>query len=128
MGIERPGKDQAGAICEHLDSEVEKLVTRDLGGRRTPYLWIDATYVKCRRERRVASTAVVTAIGCDEEGWRHVLGIAVVDTESYDSWLSFLRRVRARGVAGVQLVTSDAHEGLRRAIGEVSRGSSSPRR
>lgn len=122
MGIERLSKDQVSAICEHLDSEVEELVTRPLGASRTPYLWIDATYVKCRRERRVASTAVVTAIGCDEDGWRRVLGLGVVDTESYDSWLSFLRRVRARGVTGVQLVTSDAHEGLRRAIGEVFQG------
>ncbi len=119
MGIERLSKDQVSAICEHLDSEVEELVTRPLGTLRTPYLWIDATYVKCRRDRRVASTAVVTAIGCDEEGWRRVLGIAVVDTESHDSWLAFLRKVRARGVTGVQLVTSDAHEGLRRAIEEV---------
>jgi len=122
MGIERLSKDQVSAICEHLDSEVEELVSRDLGGRRMPYLWIDATYVKCRRDRRVASTAVVTAIGCDEEGWRHVLGIAVVDTESYDSWSEFLGRVKARGVTGVQLVTSDAHEGLRRAIEETFQG------
>ena len=112
MGIERLSKDQVSAICEHLDSEVEELVTRPLGASRTPYLWIDATYVKCRRDRRVASTAVVTAIGCDEGGWRRVLGISVVDTESYDSWLAFLRRMRARGVTGAQLVTSDAHEGL----------------
>jgi len=122
MGIERLSKDQVSAICERLDSEVQELATRPLGACRTPYLWIDATYVKCRRERRVASTAVVTAIGCDEDGWRRVLGIAVVDTESYDSWLAFLRRVRARGVTGVELVTSDAHEGLRRAIEEVFQG------
>lgn len=122
MGIERLSKDQVSAICEHLDSEVEELVERPLGALRTPYLWIDATYVRCRRERRVASTAVVTAIGCDEDGWRRVLGVAVVDTESYDSWLAFLRKVKSRGVTGVQLVTSDAHEGLRRAIEEVFQG------
>ena len=122
MGIERLSKDQVSAICESLDAEVEELTTRPLGALRTPCLWIDATYVKCRRDRRVASTAVVTAIGCDEEGWRHVLGLGVVDTESYDSWLAFLRRMRARGVTGVALVTSDAHEGLRRAIGEVFQG------
>lgn len=88
----------------------------------TPYLRLDATYVRCRREGRVASTAVVTAIGCDEHGRRHALGVSVVDTESYDSWLSFLRSVRARGVRGVRLVTSDAHEGLRRAIQETFQG------
>ena len=122
MGIERLSKDQVSSICEHLDSEVDELVGRPLGGMRMPYLWIDATYVKCRRDRRVASTAVVTAIGCDEDGWRHVLGLGVADTESYDSWLAFLRKVKARGVEGVALVTSDAHEGLKRAISEVFQG------
>ncbi len=50
-----------------------------------PYIWLDATYVKCRRDGHVASTAIVTAIGCDSDGWRHVLGISVVDAESYGS-------------------------------------------
>ena len=122
MGIERLSKDQVSAICEHLDSEIDELVGRPLGELRMPYLWIDATYVKCRRDNRVASTAVVTAIGCDEDGWRHVLGLGVVDTESYDSWAAFLRRVKERGVTGVELVVSDAHEGLRRAIEEVFQG------
>ena len=100
MGTERLSKDQVSAICEHLGSEVEELTTRPLGDMRMPYLWLDATYVKCRRERSVASTAVVTAIGCDEDGWRHVLGISVVDTESYDSWLAFLRKIKGRGMRG----------------------------
>ena len=59
---------------------VAELLGRDLGESRTPYLWLDATYVKCRRARRVCSTAVVTAIGCDEGGWRHVLSLPVVNT------------------------------------------------
>ena len=122
MGIERLSKDQVSAIAASLDSEVEELLARPLGGLSMPYLWLDATYLKCRREGRVASTAVVTAIGCDESGWRHVLGLGVVDTESYDSWLAFLRKVRERGVDGVQLVTSDAHDGLRRAIQETFQG------
>ena len=70
----------------------------------------------------MASVAVVTAIGCDEDGWRRVLGLDVVDTESYDSWLGFLQGLRARGVHGVELVTSDAHTGLKRAISEVFQG------
>lgn len=122
MGVDRLSKDQVSAMARSLDEDVEELLSRDLSGLRTPYLWLDATYVKCRRDGRVASTAVVTAIGCDERGWRQVLGIAVVDTESYDSWLGFLRGVRARGVSGVRLVTSDAHEGLRRAVAEVFQG------
>lgn len=122
MGIERLSKDQVSSIARSLDEEVEELLSRSLDGSGVPYLWLDATYVKCRREGRVASTAVVTAIGCDSDGWRRVLGLGVVDTESYDSWLAFLRRVRDRGVKGVLLVTSDAREGLRRAIAEVFQG------
>ncbi|MBR3313997.1 MAG: transposase [Atopobiaceae bacterium] len=127
-GRRRDGHRQAlqgpgGAICEHPDSEVEELVERPLGALRMPCLRIGATYVKRRRDRRVASTAVVTAIGCDGDSWRRVPGLGVVDTEGYDSWPAFLRRIRARGVAGVMLVTSDAHEGLRRAIEEVFQGS-----
>ncbi len=70
------------------------------------------TYVKCRREGRVTSTAVVTAIGCDAGGWRRVLGADVVDTESHDSWLALLRKIRDRSVDGVELVVSDVHGGL----------------
>lgn len=72
MGVERLSKDQASAICEHLDSEAEELAARPLGPSRTPYPWVDATHVRCRRDRRVAPTAVATAIGCDEDGWRRV--------------------------------------------------------
>ena len=122
MGVSRLGKDQVSAIAASLDADVDELVGRPLAGGEVPYVWLDATYVKCRREGRVASTAVATAIGCDEGGWRRVLGVAVVDTESYDSWLGFLRSVRARGVSGVRLVVSDAHPGLVRAVGEVFQG------
>ena len=124
LGISRLSKDQVSAMARDLDADVAELMGRDLADARTPYLWLDATYVKCRREGRVASTAVVTAIGCDEGGWRRVLGLSVVDTESYDSWLGFLRAIRGRGVRGVQLVTSDAHKGLVRAIEEVFQGAS----
>ena len=124
LGISRLSKDQVSTIAKGLDSDVAELMGRDLADARTPYLWLDATYVKCRREGSVASTAVVTAIGCDEGGWRRVLGLSVVDTESYDSWLGFLRRIKGRGVQGVQLVTSDAHKGLVGAIEEVFQGAS----
>ena len=122
MGIERLSKDQVSAMASSLDADAEELLGRDLSGLRMPYIWLDATYVKCRTGSHVASVAVVTAIGCDEDGWRHVLGLGVVDTESYDSWLGFLQGLRARGVHGVELVTSDAHTGLRSAIAEVFQG------
>lgn len=122
LGVAGMSKDRVSAIAASLDSEAGELLSRDLSALDTPYLWLDATYVKCRREGRVASTAVVTAIGCDAEGWRRVLGVGVVDTESHDSWLGFLRKVKARGVKGVRLAVSDAHEGLRRAVAEVFQG------
>ena len=122
MGIERLSKDQVSAMVSGLDADNEELLGRDLSGLRMPYLWLDATYVKCRTGAHVASVAVVTAIGCDEDGWRHVLGLDVVDTESHDSWLGFLQGLRERGVHGVELVTSDAHTGLKGAIAEVFQG------
>ena len=122
MGVSRLSKDQVGSIASSLDADIDELCGRPLDGSPVPYIWLDATCVKCRREGRVASTAVVTAIGCDAGGWRRVLGVGVVDTESYDSWLAFLRGVRDRGVAGVQLAVSDAHPGLVRALGEVFQG------
>ena len=122
MRVSRLSKDQVSAIASSLDADVEELCARPLEGSPVPYVWLDATYVKCRRGGRVASTAVVTAIGCDAGGWRRVLGGGVVDTESYDSWLAFLRKIRDRGVSGVQLVVSDAHGGLVAAALEVFQG------
>ena len=122
MGVSRLFKDQVSAIASSLDADIEDLCGRPLDGSPVPYVWLDATYVKCRRGGRVASTAVVTAIGCDAGGWRRVLGVDVVDTESYDSWLAFLRKIRDRGVSGVELVVSDAHAGLVAAAAEVFQG------
>ena len=122
MGVSRLSKDQVSAIASSLDADIEELCERPLDGSPVPYVWLDATYVKCRRGGRVASTAVVTAIGCDAGGWRRVLGVDVVDTESYDSWLAFLRKIRDRGVSGVELVVSDAHAGLVAAAAEVFQG------
>lgn len=122
MGIGRPSKDQVSSMARSLDADVEELPARPLGDLAMPYLWLDATYVKCRREGHVSSTAIVTAIGCDADGWQHILGLAVVDTEPYSSWKGFLEKMRAGGAEGVQLVTSDAHEGLKRAISEAFLG------
>ena len=122
MGVSRLSKDQVSAIASSLDADIEELCARPLDGSPVPYVWLDATYVKCRRGGRVASAAVVTAIGCDAGGWRRVPGVDVVDTESYDSWLAFLRKIRDRGVSGVELVVSDAHAGLVAAAAEVFQG------
>lgn len=68
MGVSRPSKDQVSAIASSLDADIDELCSRPLDGAPVPYVWLDATYVECCREGRVASTAVVTAIGCDAGG------------------------------------------------------------
>ena len=109
-----------------LDGEVDALRQAEFdAGSPVQYLWLDATYVKCRDDdSRVCSQATVTAIGAFMDGTRRFVGFDLVDTESYDSWKRFLLSLRRRGVAGVRLVTSDAHAGLRRAIMEVFDGAS----
>lgn len=86
MGIEGLSKDQVSAMCRSLDAEVGELATRGLAGVEVPYLFLDATYVKCRRDGRVQSTAVVTAIGVGSDGVRRMLGIAAIDTETHAGW------------------------------------------
>lgn len=111
MGIGRLSKDQVSAMCRSLDAGVAELFSRDLGEVGFPYLFLDATYVKCRRDGRMQSTAVVTAIGVGSDGVRRMLGVAAIDTETHAGWLGFLRGLRERGFSGARLVVSDAHAG-----------------
>ena len=122
LGIDRMSASQVSRICESLDAAVADLQGRDLSEVEFPYIWVDATYVKCREGGHVSSCALVTAIGAGADGYRRLLGLDAVDTESYAGWLAFLRSLRERGAEGVLCVTSDAHEGLRRAIEEVFPG------
>ena len=122
LGVDRMSASQVSRICESLDAAVADLRGRPLGGARFPYLWIDATYLKCRDGGRVSSCAVVTAIGAADTGHRVLLGVDSADTEDYASWRAFPLSLRERGAAGVRCVTSDAHAGLRRAIEEVFPG------
>ena len=122
MGIDRMSASQVSRMCSSLNDAVADLQERDLSGARFPYIWLDATYIKCRDAGRVQSTALVTAIGAGSDGYRRLLGLDAIDTESYDGWKSFLLSLRARGVSGAICVTGDAHEGLKRAIQEVFPG------
>lgn len=122
MGIGSMSASQVSRICASLDGCVADLQGRDLSDVEFPYIWLDATYIKCRDEGHVSSCALVTAIGAGADGYRRLLGMDAIDTETYGGWLAFLRSLRERGVAGVRCVTSDAHEGLRRAISEVFPG------
>jgi putative transposase len=123
LGLEGISKSQVSRLCAELDAEVERFRTRPLD-QPYPYLWVDATFVKGRVDGRVVSLAVVVAVGVSVEGAREVLGVDVGPSEDGAFWLAFLRGLVARGLRGVQLVTSDAHEGLRQAIGAVWHGAS----
>ena len=121
LGLDGISKSQVSRICAELDAEVERFRTRPLPGPY-PYVWLDATFVKGREHGRVVSQAVVIAVGVAASGAREVLGVDVGPSEDGAFWLRFLRSLVARGLSGVQLVTSDAHEGLRQAIAAVLHG------
>lgn len=109
-------------MLRSLDGEVGALRMAEYDSP-VPYLWLDATYVKCRDDdSRVCSQATVTAIGAFMDGAKRFVGFDLVDTESYDSWKGFLLSLRRWGVNGVARVVSDAHAGLKRAIAEVFPG------
>jgi transposase-like protein len=123
LGLEGISKSQVSRICAELDAEVERFRSRPLRDAY-PYLWLDATFVKVRADGRVGSQAVVVAVGVTASGGREVLGVDIGPSEDGAFWLGFLRSLVARGLTGVQLVVSDAHEGLRQAIGAVLHGAS----
>ena len=117
-------KSEVSRICSNLDEDVAAFRDRPLADTTYPYVFLDATYCKARVGRRVVSQAVVVAVGVAADGRREVLGFEVGDTESQPFWTTFLRSLKARGLAGVKLVISDAHTGLIAAIETVFQGSS----
>lgn len=119
LGVESMSRSRVSRLCSSLDAEVAELRGCDLSAEEWPYLWLDATYVPCREAGAPRSVALVTAVACTASARRRVVGIECVDVESYPSWRGFLLSLRSRGMSGVRLVTSDAHEGLARAVREV---------
>jgi transposase-like protein len=118
-------KSEVSRICADLDEEVGSFRDRSLADTAFPYVFLDATYCKARVGGvggRVCSQAVVIATGVTADGRREVLGFDVGDSEDGAFWTSFLRSLKARGLRGVQLVISDAHEGLKGAIASVLLG------
>jgi putative transposase len=115
-------KSEVSRICAELDHEVAAFRSRSLAHIAFPYVFLDATYLKARVDGRVVSRAVVIATGVTVDGGREVLGLDVGDSEDGAFWTAFLRSLKARGLAGVQLVVSDAHTGLKGAIAAVMAG------
>src|SRR5215217_2039934 len=117
LGV-RMSKDQVSRLCRRLDEQVQAFRERPLEGAY-PYLWLDAKHEKVREGGHVVSKALVIAYGVHESGRREVIGLDVGQIESEAFWREFLRSLRRRGLEGVRLCVSDAHEGLKHAIARV---------
>jgi putative transposase len=120
MGMDGVSKSQVSRLCAEIDDRVRDFLARPIEGD-WPYLWLDATYVKVREAGRIVPVAVTIAVGVNADGRREVLGMAVGSSEAEPFWLDFLRVLKRRGLAGVKLVISDAHEGLKAAVTKVLR-------
>ena len=118
LGMEGISKSQVSRLCGEIDERVGAFLSRPIEGE-WPYLWLDATYVKARRDHRIVSVAVIVAVAVNTDGRREVLGMTVGDSEAEPFWIEFLRSLRHRGLRGVKLVVSDAHDGLKAAITKV---------
>jgi putative transposase len=118
MGMTGISKSQVSRLCEEIDEKVKAFLSRPIEGD-WPYLWVDATYVKARESGRIVSAAVIVAVGVNSDGRREVLGMDIGPSEAETFWTEFLRKLARRGLRGVKLVISDAHEGIKAAIGKV---------
>ena len=116
LGVERMSKSQVSRLAKSLDQIVEDFRTRPLDGAPYAYVTLDALQVKCREGGRTVNVCVVHAVGVNRDGFRESLGLDVVTSEDGAAWLAYLRGLVARGLAGVKLVSSDAHPGLVDAI------------
>src|ERR1700751_1884520 len=118
MGCSGISKSQVSRLCGEIDGKIAAFLDRPLEGE-WPYIWLDATYVKARRDGRIVSVAVIIAVGVNDDGRREVLGLAIGASEAETFWTDFLRKLPRTGLRGVKLVVSDAHEGLKAAIAKV---------
>jgi transposase-like protein len=118
MGMTGISKSQVSRLCAEIDEKVHAFLDRPLEGD-WPYVWVDATYVKVRQGGRIVSVAVTIAVGVNDDGRREVLGMAIGCSEAETFWTDFLRKLTRRGLRGVKLIISDAHEGLKAAIARV---------
>jgi len=123
LGLSGLDKSKVSRMTKALNDEVEAFQNRPLD-KRCAYVWLDALYPKVRQNHRIVSQAFVIALGVDETGHRTILGFQVGAAESEAFWVEFLRSLVKRGLTGVQLVISDAHEGLKKAVAKVLNGAS----
>jgi putative transposase len=118
LGMEGISKSQVSRLCAEIDERVAAFLNRPIEGEWL-YVWLDATYVKVRHDHHIVSVAVIVAVGVNADGRREVLGMTVGHSEAEPFWVEFLRSLARRGLRGVKLVISDAHEGLKAAITKI---------
>jgi transposase-like protein len=118
MGMTGISKSQVSRLCEDIDGRVKAFLDRPIEGD-WPYVWVDATYVKVRQAGRIVSAAVIVAVGVNTDGRREVLGMDIGPSEAETFWTAFLRKLTRRGLRGVKLVISDAHEGIKAAVSKI---------
>src|SRR5690242_9037177 len=118
MGLTGISKSQVSKLCKDIDERVNAFLDRPIEGE-WPYLWLDATYLKVREGGRIVSIAAIIAVAVSTEGRREIIGLGLGPSEAEPFWSSFIRGLVRRGLKGVKLVISDAHEGLRLAITRV---------
>ena len=118
MGMTGISKSQVSRLCAEIDDKIATFLNRPLEGE-WPYIWLDATYLKQRQDGRIVSVAAIIAVGVNSDGRREVLGLDIGASEAETFWMEFLRKLTRRGLRGVKLVVSDAHEGLKGAISKV---------
>ncbi len=118
LGMGGISKSQVSRLCGEIDEKIANFLQRPLEGD-WPYLWLDATYLKVRQNGRIVSVAAIIAVGVNSDGRREVLGLEIGASEAETFWTEFLRKLVRRGLRGVKLVVSDAHEGLKAAAARV---------
>jgi transposase-like protein len=115
MGVSGISKSTVSKLCRDIDERVGAFLDRPLTGE-WPYLWLDATYLKQREGGRIVSVAAIIAVAVNTDGKREIVGLHIGPSEAETFWSSFLKSMVRRGLRGVKLVISDAHEGLKSAI------------
>ena len=122
LGCDGISKSQVSRICRDLDQVVETFLVRPLDAGPYPYVWLHALTQKVREGGRIANVSVVVATGVNVQGQREIIGMDVGTSEDGAFWLAFLCSLSARGLNGVELVISDAHQGLKNAIATAFAG------
>ncbi|MGY0500805.1 IS256 family transposase [Nocardia sp. FBN12] len=124
LGVTQLSKSQVSIMAADLDAQVEAFRTRPLDQGPYTFVAADALVLKVRENGRVVNVHALVATGVNADGFREILGLQVTSGEDGAGWLAFFRDLVARGLSGVELVTSDAHAGLVAAIGATLPGAS----